>query len=314
MSKDQNKEITFEALFDKWLEDKSKNVNEHTITIYRSYFDKYLPEHLKSCAVNRIYPDEWSDIKSDMLDGTAPNGSKVPNTTARQALSVYRSAFAYGENMFGLNNPAKDEQISSKTMYSVTVFTEAEVKKMIKAIKPFDIYHLGIMICLYTGIEINEICALKWGNIDTENGLLMIHKVIGCINKSKGFVKDNVVLVEPKNRRVIRDLPIPTWIVKQLGIMKPIHDDEEFFLAGQDGNAYPTTFRTKYSVFLKNAGIEKRIINALRHTFAMTCIKKNVDVKTLSEMLGHSNSTVTIRMYYGVRKKDKREIIENLYG
>lgn len=302
-----NKAMTFSQLFEKWHEEKSKSTGEITNRLYRSYFDKYISDDIASLAVNDIDFEEWSKLEKAMLDGKAPNGVNVPKTTARQALTVFHAAFRFGRERFGLNDPSRGGQISSKNMYTVTVFDRSEVAKMRAAVKPFDIYQLCIMLCLYTGAEVNEVCAVKWKDIDTENKLLKIRRI------SKGGQKSSFEVIQPKNRRVIRDLPIPSWIAEQLEIMKPMHSEEEYILAGPDGSAYPATFRAQYIAFLKGAGVEKRIVNALRHTFAMTCIRKNADIKTLSELLGHSSPAVTIRMYYGIQTKDKRALIESLY-
>ena len=301
--------MTFSQLFDKWHEEKSKSIGEVTSRLYRSYFDKYIPNDLASRAVNDFDHDEWLEAENEMLSGKAPNGAKVPKTTARQALTAYHAAFRYGREKFGLYDPAEGEQISSKDMYSVTVFNRREINTMIKAVKPYDIFHLCIMLCLFTGVEVGEICAAQWKDIDTENKLIKIRRVLVSEDgKNKTFI-----VTEPKNKKVVRDLPIPTWIAEQLEIMKPMHNDEDFLLAGPGGNAHPANFRARYAAFLKTAGVEKRMITALRHTFAMTCIKKNVDIKTLSEMLGHSSTSVTTRMYYGKQSKNKRDIIEKLY-
>ena len=305
--------MTLSELFDKWHEERCKTVSEITSKVYRSYLDKYIPDSLKNCPVNDIDPDDWTGLKQAMLDGNAPNGIHVPRSTARAALGIFHSVFIYGKRQFGLNNPANGAQIDYKNMRSVTVFTKSEIKKMRKAIKPYDISNLCIMLCLYTGVELNEICAVRWKNIDTENKLLMIRGVVDRINKRGKMIKDNLTVVTPKNKKTIRDLPIPTWIAEQLEVMKPMHDDDEFLLAGEDGTVLPMTFRGQYTTFLKNAGVQKKGIIALRHTFAMTCVNKNVEVGTLSEMLGHSRVSETIRQYYVIQIKDKREIVEGLY-
>lgn len=313
MNTKKNADITLAELYDLWLSEKNKSIGETTKRLYRKYYDKYIPESLGSRAVKDISYDEWTVIESKMIEGTAPNGLNMPKTTLRQVRSVLHAAFKYGKATLGLNDPAEGMQVSSRHMYTVTVFTKSEIKKMRSAAKPFDIPHICIMLCLYTGVEVTEICAVRWADIDIENKLLKIRGVVGKANHRQKMNKDNLAVHEPKNKKVIRDMPIPTWLAEQLEIMKPMHGDEEYLLSGTEKVAYPNTFRQQYAYFLRDAGVEKRMINALRHTFAMTCIKKNVDVKTLSEMLGHSNSIVTIRMYYGTQTQDKRKLIETLY-
>ena len=86
--------------------------------------------------------------------------------------------------------------------------------------------------------------------------------------------KTNLIVTELADKKTNRELPIPTWIAEQLIVMKPMHDDDESFLTGEKGYAHPMTFRGQYSAFIKAAGVQKRPISALRHTFAMTCVEK----------------------------------------
>lgn len=305
--------MTFRELFDKWHEERSKSVTEITSKVYRSYLNKYIPDDLKNRPVNSIDYEEWKTIKDEMLSGRAPNGSAVVPSTARMALGIYHAVFIYGKRNFGLKNPADGEPVNYRDMRSITVFTEREVRKLRKAVKPFDVILLGIMLCLYTGAELNEICAVRWGDIDLQNNVLRIHRMVEKINKRSQQEKNNLTVVEITDKKISREMPIPTWIVEQLKIMEPMHDDDENFLTGDEGCAHPMTFRSQYTAFVKAAGVPKRSITALRHTFAMTCVKKNVEVGTLSEMLGHKKVSDTLRMYYRKQMTDKREIVENLY-
>lgn len=305
--------MTFRELFDRWHKERSESVTETTSKVYRSYLNKYIPDDLKNRSVNSIDFDEWKSIKNEMLNGKAPNGSKVVSSTARMALGVYHAVFIYGKRNFGLKNPADGESINYRDIRSITVFTEKEVRKLRKAVKPYDVVHLGIMLCLYTGAEVNEICAVRWGDLDLKNNLLKIRGVVEKINKRSKKEKNNLIVVEITEKKNSRELPIPTWIAEQLKIMEPMHDDDENFLTGEEGCAYPMTFRGQYVAFVKAARVQKRSISALRHTFAMTCVKKNVEVGTLSEMLGHKKVSDTLRMYYRKQMTDKREIVENLY-
>ena len=305
--------MTFRELFDKWYEERSQTVTELTGKIYRSYLNKYIPDDLKNRPVNSIDYDEWKRIKVEMMGGKAPNGSEVAPSTARMALGVYHSVFIYGKREFGLKTPADGEKVNYRDICSITVFTKSEIQKMRKAVKPYDVVHLGIMLCLYTGVEVNEICAVSWGDLDLQNKIMKIHGVVERKNKRAKMDKTNLIVTELSDKKTNRELPIPTWIAEQLIVMKPMHDDDESFLTGEKGYAHPMTFRGQYSAFIKAVGVEKRPISALRHTFAMTCVEKNVEVGTLSEMLGHKRVGETIRMYYRVKLTDKREIVENLY-
>lgn len=95
----------------------------------------------------------------------------------------------------------------------------------------------------------------------------------------------------------MRAIPLPRTFWMLLREMSGEMRDEDYFLSG---NAEPIEPRN-YQYFFKKtlADCELRYVNfhTLRHTFATRCVEAGMDIKTLSEILGHTNTNITLSYY-----------------
>ncbi|SDB40248.1 Site-specific recombinase XerD [Ruminococcaceae bacterium FB2012] len=312
MRKNEYKDMTVSELFIYWIEEKKKTVSENTCNVYWFYYDRFMSEQFGSIKVNELFRRDWMKFERAMLAGKDANGQEISVSTASHAITVFHSIFGFGRTKFRLNNPTESLRVSSKNIYTANTFTIDEVKKLRSAVKPFDIYHLCIMMCLYNGADVSEICGAQWGDIDIKKKRFKVRRVISTVPNPENR---SILYIEtvPKQKKALRDLPIPKWINEQLEALKPMHSDEEYLLADEFRESTPPNFRHHFNRFLEEAGVEPNTVKALRDTFAITCIKKGMDIKTLSELLGHANTSTTVRMYYGKTKTNAPKIIEKLY-
>ena len=305
--------MTVAELFKAWIEEKRKTITKSTEDLYTFYYSKYLECKFGQRKVNEIMSEEWSAFESALPNEKGASGRRISKVSLRHAVQIYHSLFNFGKTEFGLNDPTGTIVLVPTGKDTLTVFSHDEVNKMLIAFKPFDIHHIGIMICLHTGITLGEICGTRWGDVDIENKMLSIRRVLVRENAVKDGRKTVVLKTNDLKGRAVRDIPIPTWIADQLEALKSVHRDDEYVLVGPLGGIDPTNFRYHYKEFLKQAGVSNRKINAMRHTFAVTCIEKGVDLKTLSELLGHSNMQITIKMYLNTDLESVREKLDRLY-
>lgn len=310
----KNNSMTVSELYDKWVAEKSETAAYSTVKCYNLY-RRYIYNEFGDRRVNDITLDEWENFERKLPNMKKANDSSktITQSTVRQALNIYHAMFRYGKSNFGLNDPTEDMELSSKDMYVICTFTKTEVGRLRKALRKFDIYQLCVMLCLYTGIDNDEICAAHWGDLDFSKRVIKIRRVIVKKKPLGENDKPTYEETELKNKKAIRDLPIPCWIVEQLEIMKPMHEDDELLVTGTRGEISPGMFKSRYQSFLKAAGVRPQRPSAMRHTFAMTCKEKGMDVKTLSEVLGHANTSITLRMYYGKQTRNVRKFLEGLY-
>lgn len=171
---------------------------------------------------------------------------------------------------------------------------------------------IGILLCLYTGLRIGELCGLKWEQIDLEQKIIRIEKTLIRVKNDNKNVKNKtiVILDEPKSTSSIRSIPIPNFLIPKLEKLKK--DGFCFFLTGTENFIEPRSYTNHYKRIMKSIDISEYNFHALRHTFATRCIESGCDPKTLSEILGHSNVKITLDRYVHPSFDNKVRLINNL--
>ena len=96
-------------------------------------------------------------------------------------------------------------------------------------------------------------------------------------------------------------------------MLKQLCSDELFFLTCSPKPTEPRTYTERYRSFLKCINVPYRSFHTLRHTFATQCVKSGVDVKSLSELLGHSSVKITLDRYVHSDMQFKKQQLEKLY-
>lgn len=203
----------------------------------------------------------------------------------------------------------KIDLITMPTIYNkeIEVLTEREKNRITKyLLNTENIKELGILISLYTGLRIGEVCALRWKNIDFEKKLIEVERTVQRIYRGEKNTK--LLFTEPKTVKSIRKVPIAEVLLKKLKETKQFYSKDAFILTGTETRFMePITYRFTYKKCLRNCRISYKKFHCLRHTFATRCIRAGMDVKSLSEVLGHNNVNVTLSVYvhssYSVKKK-----------
>lgn len=172
----------------------------------------------------------------------------------------------------------------------------------------------GILLCLYTGIRLGEICALRWSGIHLDEGYIRISSTIQRIQNVDFGVgpRTKIICSPPKSRNSVREIPLPGFLLEILRAARPESDINFFFLTGSGDFIEPRTYQNHFKRYLKINEIPDIHFHALRHTFATRCVAAGVDVKSLSEILGHSSVQMTLNYYVHPSLEDKRRQIERI--
>ncbi len=171
---------------------------------------------------------------------------------------------------------------------------------------------LGIILCLYTGIRLGELCALTWGDIDWESGFMSITKTVSRVKIfNHGSKKTELVVGTPKSRNSMRKIPIPNFLLKLVQQRKLCEEKESvYILSGKDTPIDPRKLQKLYKKLLLEAHLPDRKFHAIRHTFATRGLELGVDIKTISEILGHSNVSITLNIYAHSLIEQKKAAME----
>ena len=308
-----NRSMTVSELFNAWLLSRKSFVKKSTYAAYMAMYDHYVQEKLGGIKVNMVNSYLLNTFANDLLNIESRRGLTLSPNTVQVVLIMLRSVFAYGESEYGIDDPAKNLSMPKCDIHEIEIFSRVEVGEIKAAVDMNSSYDLGVLLCLYTGLRIGELCALRWENIDPDNALLKVRHTLSRINNPNNEPKTIIIIDVPKSRRSVRDIPLPVCMLGHLTEMKKAHNDNDFFLTGTPKYTEPRSCQYRYKKLLERAAVPYRKFHSLRHTFATSCIKKGVDVKTVSELLGHSSVKITLERYMHSDMDTKREQLAGLY-
>jgi integrase len=171
---------------------------------------------------------------------------------------------------------------------------------------------LGILFALFCGLRIGEVCGLRWEDINPSAGTVRVQRTVERVADLDPNAKSRTKLIigEPKTRSSLREIPLPRFLVEQLARYE--QKSGCYLLTNRDTPCEPSVFYGRYKNFMRRQGMGKYNFHALRHTFATRCVEEGFDIKSLSEILGHSNVSTTLGIYVHPTMEQKRAQMERL--
>ena len=166
----------------------------------------------------------------------------------------------------------------------------------------------GIILCLYTGLRIGELLALTWNDIDFEKSILSVTKTCHDGNENGKHIR---IIDTPKTENSRRQIPLSKTLVKMLKEIKK-KSKCEFVIADGEKPVFIRSYQRMFELFLKKLGLQHKGFHSLRHTFATRALECGMDVKSLSEILGHKNAMITLNRYAHSLWEHKAEMMNKL--
>ena len=193
----------------------------------------------------------------------------------------------------------------------ITILTPAQQRTLAAAcLAEKNATGLGVFLTLYAGLRIGDVCALRWQDIDFEHRLLSIRHTIARVARDGG---SRFTLDTPKTKTSLRQIPLCTPLHAYLcELCAADAKAEHFVLTGTNRFLSPRAAAYRFSALLRRCGLPPLHYHVLRHTFASRCVESGIDVKSLSELLGHANAAVTLNIYVHSSLEQKRAQLEHL--
>lgn len=167
------------------------------------------------------------------------------------------------------------------------VLNEKEQTKLtITLLNDTDIYKMGVLICLYTGIRIGELCALKWSDISLESKVITIKRLPNT--NPEANTKTTLFTSEPKSDSGNRIIPIPEFLYT---IILPFRKQDEMNVISTEKKPLtePRTMQNYFKKYLAESNISDANFHSLRHTFATRCFLRNKEYMLLRSFDVSSN-------------------------
>lgn len=193
----------------------------------------------------------------------------------------------------------------------VSCFTPAEQKQIEQAVlngKKRKMF--GVVLCLYTGLRIGELLALEWDDIDFQKGIITVSK--SCHDGKDDNGNFARITDTPKTETSEREIPFPKQLIPYLRNLKKDSNSVYVIASNTDKLISVRAYQRSFELFLRRMKITHRGFHSLRHTFATRALECGMDVKTLSEILGHKNANVTLNRYVHSLMDHKKDMMNRL--
>lgn len=274
-------------------------------------FKKIFINKYQNLIENHVLPElghyKLKDLNSDTLHGflekqgstgNKKNGGSLSISTLQTLLYILNSSIKYAasNNMIALfsvhllgggKSAAPISCLSEKDESALDTYLSAHLSCR----------NMGIMLSLYCGLRIGEVCGLQWADIDFEHKLISIKRTVQRIRVASGQRKTKLWVGTPKSKSSIRTIPIPDFLMSALYALSAQSCSDAYILTRTDEPLDPRTLQYYFNKVTISCGIGKINYHILRHTFATNCVALGFDIKTLSEILGHSNVSITLNKY-----------------
>lgn len=305
-------DLAFSCLASEWFESIKLHTKISTQNKYYNMLTNYILPEYRNQPFNAITYDFIETHCKFLLESGGRKGNGLSPKTVNDVLAIIRniSKFAIRKGIY-VACDAASVQIR-QNIKPMRILSNAEQSQLCEHIlKNPEACSIGILVCLFTGLRIGEICALRWEDISFSEQSIYIHHTLQRIQIHQGNkAKTEVVMTTPKSPCSIRKIPLPDEIAKILILNQK--SSSGYVLTNDDYKFIePRTMQNKFKKILKAAGIENANFHALRHTFATRCVELGFDVKTLSEILGHATVNITMNRYvhptYEMKKKNMQK-------
>lgn len=303
----------FSEIASDWFANIGLQTKESTRNKYHNILCDYILPEYGERTLDSITYDFIESHCNFLLTSGGKKGHGLSAKTVTDVLSVIRNILKFAIRK-GMYVPCDGSSIQVKRKdKSIRGLSRTEQEQLCKHLlaEP-EPCNVGILICLFTGLRVGEICALRWEDVSFSDQTIHVHHTLQRVqNKSDNGPKTRIVVTTPKSACSIRTIPIPDELNEVLITYKKssvgylLTNDEHKFVE-------PRTMQNWFKKALKLSGIEYANFHATRHTFATRCIELGFDVKSLSEILGHATVNITMNRYVHPTLELKKENMKKL--
>lgn len=292
--------ILYSDLLNAWLQSERIGIKESTYARYahlinthiRPVLGKYQIAFISTALIE-------SFVENKLTNGRVDQSGALSPKTVIDIVFIVKSSIEYAKynnyavicnlDKLCVKNKEKEMRVLSRNEQACLVGV---------LLDEIDLSKFGVLLSLYSGIRIGELCALQWEDFDLENSALRIRKTMQRLQDSSNgsTSKTKLVITEPKSSCSIRTIPLPSFIVEYA---KQFVSHPKSYILSSEKNKYvePRTMQYRFKKYIGLANIDPANFHALRHTFATRCVEIGFDIKSLSEVLGHANVNITLNRY-----------------
>lgn len=286
-------QYTLQTIPKEWLNSIRISVKESTYQKYETAVHNHI---LNSYLTTKKLRDLNTKEIYQFAEQLCANGLSAK--TVNDILVVLGLVLKYTEEIYNIPKPKiKYLKMQRKELRVLTNQEQAILEHFL--FQDTNSYKLGILIALYTGIRIGELCALQWEDVQTDS--ICINKTIQRLRVGE---RTALSITTPKTSSSVRNIPIPSFLNEY---MKSFRGRGAVVKNSYGKAVEPRLMQKTFEKYIKECGLSKTNFHALRHTFATRCVESGFDIKSLSDILGHSDVKTTLNRYVHSTMNQKKK-------
>ncbi len=299
----------FSFFCDEWLHLRKSKVRESTYIKYNSILEKHIKPKLGACFPAAITTDVVDDFAQGLL-----LEDKLAVKTVHDILVVLHGVLKYTAVQLPGQCSAVEINYPPKEKKEMRVLTRSEQERFVKfLLADTDPCKFGVLLMLFSGIRIGELCALRWDNVNLQEKTIRISATLQRLRNMKGETENHthIVIGAPKSATSIRTIPLTDHAI-ELCRKFAAHNENAYILTGTEKYMESRMLQYRIEKYTKACRLKGVHAHTLRHTFATRAVEVGFEIKSLSEVLGHANTTITLDRYVHSSMELKRANMDKL--
>lgn len=297
--------LTVKELFEEWMSAVKLKVKLSTYANYRMKADK----HILPVFGGIRYEKLTTKMLHAFIEEKMKSGLSAKYVS--DIVIVFKSMAKYTAITHNFQNPLANVVLPKAEKKELRLLTESQQQQLCRTLADEKSKtSLCVLLSLYAGLRVGEVCALKWSDIDFEKNILTVNRTVQRIKTTASACATTISIGKPKSRSSMRQIPLPELLTDMLNCFYQKNDS--YILSGSERIIEPRTMQYRFKSLLQKANLPSINYHALRHMFATNCVKAGFDVKTLSELLGHCSVETTLNRYVHSSMERKAECMSLL--
>lgn len=297
--------MTFGEWMERWMQGELKgNVKPSSYQAYLGMYSRHVKSGIGFREITKITPDDIRGFIESLYD------KGLADSTVKGVYRLFSAAMrcAHEEEVIR-RNPCSRIRLKNAAQREQRVLNRSESDALNKNAHPQG--DLPVLLSMYTGMRLGEICGLRWEDVDWDNRTLTVRRCAQRIARTSGDSRTALVIGTPKSLKSCRTLPVPDFIMDLLRARQNSSGGGYIF-GTPDRAAEPRTIQRQFQRLAGRTGLTDVHFHTLRHSFATRLFELGVDVKTVSSLLGHSSARITLDFYAHSLMDHQRAAIDRL--
>ena len=297
---------TFEEWTVEWLSEVQDDVKPSTFASYYYKITKYILPSMKDIPLNQLSVDNGKSLLRELQKNLTKSTIQVIFRIVNKCLN---HAIKCGKI---LSNPFSGLKLPRSKNRKVRALTLSEQKRVMDiAAEEKKGYGIPTLLALHSGLRIGEIAALKWSDIDFETNLIHVNQTYQRISTLDASKKTQLILTDSKTEASERVVPISPTLKKNL-LEHQKRSKGSFVFSTNGQPCEPRLLTYHFHRIRMKANLKNVHFHQLRHTFATRCLEANKDVSSVSALLGHASTQMTLDTYVDAMLEQRHSVITEM--